>query len=73
MGEVEEGSGGANGLGGSALGHEVFEDGSVVWGANALAGDLGGAEEGLKGSADLGANNEALFSVNNCLFPFCLV
>lgn len=70
VGEVEEGGGGADGLGGGALGQEVFDEAGVVWGANALTGDLGGTEEGLKGGADLGTNDEALFFVNTCSLPF---
>lgn len=68
VGKVEEGGGGADGGWRRVLGQEVVGEGGFVWGADALAGHLGGAEEGLEGSADLGANDRALIVVNIHLF-----
>lgn len=68
MGEVKEGVGGADGGGRRVLGKEVVGEGGVVWGADALASHLGGAEKGLEGSADLGADDRALFLVSIHLF-----
>lgn len=68
VGKVEEGGGGADGRWRRVLGQKVVGEGGFVWGADALAGHLGGAEEGLEGSADLRANDGALIVVNIHLF-----
>lgn len=68
VGKVEEGVGGADGGWRGVLGKEVVGEGGRVWRADSLAGDLGGAEKGLKGSADLGTDDRALFFVSIHLF-----
>lgn len=68
--EVEEGGGSANGSWRRVLWQKVVGKSGIVWRADALAGNLGGAEDGLEGSAGLGANDGALFFlVNIYLFP----
>lgn len=68
VGEVEHGVGGTNGSWRGVLWQEVVSEAGVVWGADTLAGNFGGAKEGLERSADLGADDGALILVSIDLF-----